>query len=235
MSDLDHRILVMDDEFSNVDALLNFFERVNLDYNYEEDLATGLEDVQKSISEGHPYDLIISDNHFKETGLEGYGTNVEGVDVLNMLLGKEPLLDPAKQRIARHYFPQTFPHYIHDFFQGKLIMFSGSAFKDSQYNADLYDGIVPIQKIRDQYGQPCCEQMVIEVIDDILGTDLSRKSAEIKDYKEDNDLHQGLYVKPPKIETEHEKMVREFLMKHGNDSDLELLNFKETEGFEEYK
>lgn len=189
------RILVVDDEPSNVEALLNYFERCKIPHEY----TSTLEEAAQMLKEARkPYGAIICDNHFC-TG------EIDGVDFCNIILGNEENYTREYEEFIDENFGRTHKRIVNTY-QGRVIMFSGSAASDSQYNPLLFTGM----KIAQKRPNKLCEQDVINALKE-LGYEFRENIESIREYKQKNGLQSGCKDE----NANHEAQVAEFLRSRG--------------------
>ncbi len=163
------KVLVIDDEPTNVEALLDYFARCGVDYEYVSSLSEASEYLKEASS---PYNAIVCDNHF-------LGSTVGGVDFLHMLAGRKR---PAKgyegiEKLANDY-------------RGKTVLFSGSAVSERYVNPACFSDILVAQKQPDR-GAEFCEREVIDALSTI-GITFDASPESILEYKTSRGLEQGL-------------------------------------------
>ena len=150
---MDRKVLIIDDEPQNVEALMDYLDRCNVPHDYSQTLVGAARRLRWSLSEGRLYDLVISDNHFKEE-VEGI-PNFNGSDLVKILMGFD--LDEEQTHFASVHFGQLYD-YLVETYSDRVMIFSGSAGSEPEL-----EGITAIQKVPDADGE-CCEAGVIRAM-----------------------------------------------------------------------
>lgn len=181
------KVLVIDDEPHNVEALLAFFKENNIEYDY----SSSLPEAMTEYLPNSDYGAIVLDNHFSELEetVSAYG-QIHGLDFANILSGR------TDDKSYEHFLDKLFedgkhdPEYkkIVDKYQNRVMLFSGSAMAESEGRA-YYDGIHIVQKKPDEAGV-CCEMGVVETLADKFGYRF-QNDFDIKGYKTKNGLAEG--------------------------------------------
>ena len=184
------KILILDDEPSNVEALMSYLDECGISYDYENTLSAGAELIRQSLDDEELYGAIVVDNHFRESGFENYDNNMHGIDFANMVLGKSKYMNEIHKEIAKDYF-NGHTQDVSEHFEQRIILFSGSALVDSNYDSELYEGVMIAQKIPDESYHSCCENVVVSYLED-LGFTFDEDIGSISEYKEEHDLHDGI-------------------------------------------
>ncbi|MFC1691388.1 hypothetical protein ACFL0W_04365 [Nanoarchaeota archaeon] len=201
------KVLVLDDEPSNVEALLEYFASSGIEYDFEDSLENGANLIANAQKDGNPYDAVICDNHFSGSELSEYGDVFDGLDLLNTLIGNEQNMTENHKKFAEDYFGSEYDA-ITSHYKGKVILFSGSAYGDSLHTPELFSGIYVVQKQPDEEGQ-YCEADVIGTMR-TMGFDFEKDVSAIKDYKANRSLEDGI-----PSDADHNITVEEFFRKAG--------------------
>jgi hypothetical protein len=211
------KILVMDDEFANVEALLDYFDRCGIEYDYVSSITEGATQIAEAQEADTPYGLVICDNHFHIDELSEYIPNFQGIDFLNILLGS--LQGNGASNFAEGYFGE---HYeaIQDHYQGRAMLFSGSATLDQNNNPDQFNGILVVQKHPDRDGG-VCEDEVIALMEG-LGYECGEDTTSLVRYKTDEGLESGV-----ESTAKHQDAVVAFLQDQGLEPDQVQLYLKD--------
>jgi hypothetical protein len=211
------KILVMDDEFANVEALLDYFGRCGIEYDYVSSITEGATHITEAQEADTPYGLVICDNHFHIDELSEYMSNFQGIDFLNILLGN--LQGNGASTFAEGYFGE---HYeaIQDHYQGRAMLFSGSATLDHTSNPEQFNGILVVQKHPDRDGG-VCEDEVIALMEG-LGYECGEDTTSLVRYKADEGLESGV-----ESTVQHQEAVAAFLQDKGLEPDQVALYLKD--------
>lgn len=181
------KILVVDDEPHNVEALLDFFQRNEVGYDYVDCIDSAVELMVEAYDDGFPYGLLIVDNHFCDSDLVAYDPNFNGVDLVGILAGNVDLDDNRGMgAFVRDYFGERFEE-IQEQYAGRLLMFSGSAKAE---DPELLRGVEVVQKFPDEDGV-CCEQGILEAMEE-RGFVFNYRVDALQDYKLANGLCDGV-------------------------------------------
>ncbi|HLC51815.1 MAG TPA: hypothetical protein VJI98_01060 [Candidatus Nanoarchaeia archaeon] len=173
------KVIIIDDELSDVLALKEFLEDRDVEVHYFSDLDTGTEAIADSLIEG-PYSAIICDNHFHDSGLVDYDPNFSGADLMRILSGAS---EDEYRSFVNAYFGDDLQRMI-DTYSGRLIMFSGSAYTEA---LDLSSRLEVVQKFPDRKGV-CCESGVLDALERI-GVELDvRDDSDLESYKQGIDF-----------------------------------------------
>lgn len=198
---LEDRVLIIDDEPANVEALRDYFDRCGMGYDFSDSLADAAGIIYEAHERGRPYSLVISDNHFKED--VGGFSNFNGIDLINILRGAD--IDADHQAFADDHFGRRYAAIV-DHYSDKVLMFSGSA-----HSEPGTEGIPIAQKFPDEDGV-CCEGGVISLMEE-MGFRFSESLSSIKEYKRANGLALGA-AGDVGYDADHEASVRAFLEEH---------------------
>lgn len=170
------KVLIVDDEPSNVAALRAYFYSAGQDHDYAESIEDAAILIAEAQKAGKPYDLVICDNHFYDDSLADYDPNFNGLDLVMLLAGMDER--QGLQRFAEDYFGECFDD-VQAHYATRLMMFSGSA-----EGSTLDDRIPLVPKFPDEEGV-CCELGVVEAMQG-LGFSFDEDPDSIRDYKSNN-------------------------------------------------
>lgn len=175
------KVLVLDDESDNVEALLDFLDRCSVPYDFRETMEEGAAAIRAAHEAGSDYSFVICDNHFKED--VGGCPNFNGIDLVKVLMGFE--LDGEQKRFVGEHFGDAIYDALVDSYKNNVVMFSGSA----QTEPGAED--IPLaQKFPDRDGI-CCEGEVIALMAS-RGFYFPESAVSIGEYKARNGLEDGL-------------------------------------------
>ncbi len=195
------KVLVIDDEPDNVEPLLDFFNKSNVPYDFVNSVSDALEHILESQKHGTPYGCVICDNHLTEQyfdltkGRDYSIANTNGIDIANVLIGKLDILDEDIRETVKEYFGKYIQE-IAEHYSGeedgipKVIIFSGSAYEESQYRDDLFKGLEIVQKLPDQNGDYCEAELINKMLD--MGYTFRIPIEYIKAYKREHGLEHGV-------------------------------------------
>jgi CheY-like chemotaxis protein len=198
------KILVVDDEPHNVEALVDFLKRSYKSVTYVDCIEDAAEQLIAGEEKGVRFDAIISDNHFCQI-VPGI-TSFDGVDFVNAVTGN--YRTEESEQFSNEYFGSKAED-IENHYANRVVMFSGSAAKDRIHNPDLYEGIEVAQKFEDRQ-RVACERGVISILQS-KGIAFEADEESIDQYKIEHDLQNG--IKPE--DSAHEDAVKAFLADKG--------------------
>ncbi|MBI2564807.1 hypothetical protein HYV79_02350 [Candidatus Woesearchaeota archaeon] len=210
---LEKKVLVIDDEPDNVEALLDHFAKSNISYNFVSNIEDAVELLLDAHEHNTSYDLVILDNHFhfgKDDLIEN-GCVFDGIDLAVVLAGNESNFTQAHIDFINNYFGQIY-NSLRSSYQGKIVLFSGSAAIMRENNPELFSGLEVVQKHPDKEGE-FCEKELVYLISEMFGCLFDTPVSSIKKYKDNNNLADGLKNE----EVLHEEAIRQFLEQAGVD------------------